>query len=161
MSNVTFLKGLLEQERSIFTRVVAAAQDDGLDYRPDPKARCSREIIEHLIGHNLDLVELIDDGVINHRMQVPFGSVDDAVKKLDESFGTILAKLESVSDEDWMKPAKFMFGEHEVMQAPKQQLAWLLFLDAVHHRGQLSTHLRPMGGKVPAMYGPSADEQMS
>jgi uncharacterized damage-inducible protein DinB len=27
----------------------------------------------------------------------------------------------------------------------------------VHHRGQLSTYLRPMGGKVPAIYGPSAD----
>ena len=39
------------------------------------------------------------------------------------------------------------------------QLAWILFLDAVHHRGQLSTHLRPMGSTVPSIYGPSADDQ--
>lgn len=32
-------------------------------------------------------------------------------------------------------------------------------LDAIHHRGQLSVYLRPMGGKVPAIYGPSADER--
>jgi len=30
---------------------------------------------------------------------------------------------------------------------------------SVHHRGQLSTYLRPMGGKVPGIYGPSADTQ--
>ena len=39
----------------------------------------------------------------------------------------------------------------------RQQLAWVLFLDAVRHRGQLSTHLRPMGGSVPSIDGPSAD----
>ena len=30
--------------------------------------------------------------------------------------------------------------------------------DAIHHRGQLTTYLRPMGGKVPSIYGPSADD---
>ena len=30
----------------------------------------------------------------------------------------------------------------------------------IHHRGQLTTYIRPTGGKVPAMYGGSFDEQM-
>jgi uncharacterized damage-inducible protein DinB len=30
---------------------------------------------------------------------------------------------------------------------------------SVHHRAQLSTYLRPMGGKIPGIYGPSADTQ--
>ena len=47
------------------------------------------------------------------------------------------------------------------MRAPSQALMWMLFLDAVHHRGQLSTCIRPMGGKVPAIYGPSADTMMA
>jgi uncharacterized damage-inducible protein DinB len=34
---------------------------------------------------------------------------------------------------------------------------WLALFDAVHHRGQLTTYIRPMGGKVPSVYGPSAD----
>jgi uncharacterized damage-inducible protein DinB len=37
------------------------------------------------------------------------------------------------------------------------QLAWILFLDALHHRAQLSTYLRPMGCAVPSIDGPSAD----
>jgi uncharacterized damage-inducible protein DinB len=36
-----------------------------------------------------------------------------------------------------------------------------MLLDGIHHRGQLSTYLRPMGGKVPAIYGPSADTMMT
>ena len=53
---------------------------------------------------------------------------------------------------------QFYAGDHLVMEGPCQQLAWMMFLDAVHHRGQLSTYLRPMGSKVPAIYGPSADD---
>jgi len=30
----------------------------------------------------------------------------------------------------------------------------------IHHRGQLTTYIRPAGGKVPAMYGGSFDEKM-
>jgi uncharacterized damage-inducible protein DinB len=47
------------------------------------------------------------------------------------------------------------------MEMPRQGLAWMLMLDAIHHRGQLSTYLRPMGGKVPSIYGPSADTMVA
>ena len=159
MSNRDFFQGLLSQERAIFVRVAQAVLDEGQEYRPDPKSRCARELLEHLIGHNLDLVELIDDGIIHHRNQVPFASLDDGVRQLDESFGTLLEKLDTIDDDQWMAPAKFMAGDYLVAEGPRQQLAWMMFLDAIHHRGQLSTHLRAMGSKVPSMYGPSADEQ--
>jgi uncharacterized damage-inducible protein DinB len=32
---------------------------------------------------------------------------------------------------------------------------------SIHHRGQLSTYLRPMGSKVPSIYGGSADEPIT
>ena len=41
--------------------------------------------------------------------------------------------------------------------APLGETVLDFFLDAVHHRGQLTTYLRPMGGKVPSIYGPSGD----
>ena len=37
-------------------------------------------------------------------------------------------------------------------------LLWIALFDAVHHRGQLTTYIRPMGGKVPSVYGPSGDD---
>lgn len=161
MSTRMFFQGLLAKERGLFIKVVQAVVEEGMEYRPDPKSRCSRELIEHLIGHNLDLAELFDDGVIHHRNQVPFESLDDAVRQLDDSFAMAIDKVGAIDDEAWNEPAEFKVGDHVIMEAPREQLAWMLLLDSVHHRGQLSTHLRPMGSRVPALYGPSADEEMT
>lgn len=159
MSTPAFLQGVLGHERGLFRNVISAVLEEGRGHRPDPKARSSQELIEHLIGHGQDLIELLDDGVIHHRNQVPFERVEDAVATLDETLGGVIDRLGSMDEETWMSPAKFMAGEHLIMEAPRMQLAWILFLDAVHHRGQLSTHLRPMGSSVPSIYGPSADDQ--
>jgi len=37
-------------------------------------------------------------------------------------------------------------------------LLWIALFDFIHHRGQLTTYIRPMGGKVPSIYGPSGDD---
>jgi len=159
MSTPAFLKGFLAHERGLFANVLAAVPEEGLDYQADPKARTARALIEHLIGHNLDLVELLDDGAIHHRNQVPFESLESAVSRFDESFGQVMSRLDDMDEGRWNAQGQFFAGEHLVMEAPCQQLAWMMFLDAIHHRGQLSTYLRPMGGRVPAIYGPSADDQ--
>ncbi len=41
---------------------------------------------------------------------------------------------------------------------PAAPMAWSFLFDIVHHRGQITTYLRPMGSTVPQIYGPSADE---
>jgi hypothetical protein len=49
-------------------------------------------------------------------------------------------------------------------EQPVGQFLWFVLFDAIHfdaihYRGLLSTYLRPVGGKVPSIYGPSADER--
>lgn len=158
MSTPAFLQGLLHHERGLFAKVLAAVPDTGLDYQVDPKSRTARDIVEHLIGHNLDLLELLEDGAIHHRNQVPIENMEDAAAQFDRSLGQVIDKLGTLSNEDWNAVGQFFAGDHLVMEAPRQQLAWIFFLDAIHHRGQLSTYLRPMGSSVPAIYGPSADD---
>lgn len=158
MSTPAFLYGLLTNERPLFLKVVKAIPADRLDFTPHPKSRTARQLVGHLIGHWQDLVELFDDGVIHHRNQVPVETLDEGLARLDESCGDALERIAAADEASWETPAKFLAGEHLVAEAPRGQLAWLLFLDAVHHRGQLSTYLRPMGGRCPGIYGPSADE---
>ena len=55
MSTPAFFQSFLTQERGLFAKVVGAVPQDGLEYRADPKARSARDLIEHLVGHNLDL----------------------------------------------------------------------------------------------------------
>lgn len=157
MNNQTFFQQTMSQEFERFHNVLAALPPARLDFRHDPKSRSAAELVGHLIGHIQDMTELLADGVIHHRMQVPFSSLDDAVANFDSSYRTLESKLQGVKDDIWARPADFLVGEQSIMRAPTQALMWMLFLDSVHHRGQLSTCIRPMGGKVPAIYGPSAD----
>ena len=48
-----------------------------------------------------------------------------------------------------------------MFQRPALTFLQMGLLHTVHHRGQLSTYLRPMGGKVPAIYGESYDSAES
>ena len=161
MENQAFFQQTMSAEFDRFHNVIAALPAAKLDYKHDPKSRTAGELVGHLIGHIDDMIELVDDGVIHHRMQVPFSGLDDAVNKFDRSFRVLESKLETAGQGAWAKEADFFVGDRSIMRAPAQALMWMLFLDAVHHRGQLSTCIRPMGGKVPAIYGPSADTMMA
>ena len=41
---------------------------------------------------------------------------------------------------------------------PPVEFLWFMLSDQIHHRGQLSVYVRMAGGKVPSIYGPTADE---
>jgi uncharacterized damage-inducible protein DinB len=71
---------------------------------------------------------------------------------------TLGAALSHLTDETWNRPAWLMQDQHEmVLKDTVGGLLWIALFDAVHHRGQLSAYIRPMGGKVPSIYGPSGD----
>jgi uncharacterized damage-inducible protein DinB len=157
MNNREFFLHLCSSEYPRFLRVLQATPGDRLDYRPHPRSRSASEMIGHLIGHELDLVELARTGSINHRIHVPFDSVHDAVGIYQRAHDELEPKLKALDDGAWERTGKFMVQGNAIMEAPCRELAWMLLMDAVHHRGQLSTYLRPMGGTVPSIYGPSAD----
>jgi uncharacterized damage-inducible protein DinB len=48
-----------------------------------------------------------------------------------------------------------------MIQQPAVLLLHFVLVHTVHHRGQLSTYLRPMGSKVPAIYGESYDSALA
>lgn len=161
MDTIEFNKACWAQERDLFRKTIAAAPVGGLDWQPDPKARTVRRLIGHMIGHIQDLVELADNGVINHRNEVPFDTLDQALDLFDRAYDDMQARLAALDADAWAKPADFRVGDMVIMNAPVEQLAWLMLFDAIHHRGQLTSCLRPSGGRVPALYGPSADEEMA
>jgi uncharacterized damage-inducible protein DinB len=78
----------------------------------------------------------------------------------DRSHDAGTRKLEATDPARWSGKMPFMFQGQEVMNEPGAEMAWGFLLDIIHHRGQISTYLRPMGATVPQIYGPSADEPM-
>jgi len=67
-------------------------------------------------------------------------------------------KLKGIQESDLPQTVKFPAGPGDMRDMPIFQVLWFIFCDNIHHRGQLSVYLRMAGGKVPSIYGPSADE---
>ena len=157
MTNREFFLQHCDGEFARFLSVMAAAPASGLDYRPHPKSRSAYELIGHLIGHEQDLAELAGTGVINHRMQVPFADLDEGLAEYRRAHDELVQHLRAMDDDTWASAGQFLLNGAVIYEFPRRDLAWMLLFDGLHHRGQLSTYLRPMGGKVPSIYGPSGD----
>ena len=85
--------------------------------------------------------------------------VDHAIAGEYEAAADALERaLATTDDARWEENCSLYFGDKLIKTAPIGETLWDFLFDAIHHRGQLTAYLRPMGGKVPAVYGPSADE---
>ena len=152
-----FLK-FWEKEAPAMRKVMARIPEERSDYRPDPKARNAREIAWLLIREEIVLADGLEKGVLEW-VEVPTpASVKEILATYDRHHDDVTRRLHRVDAAKWEQPIPFVFGGQEVMKATGYENAWGFLLDQIHHRGQLSTYLRPMGSTVPAIYGPSADE---
>jgi uncharacterized damage-inducible protein DinB len=145
----------IQREAECTKRVLAAVPDDKSDYRPDPNARTARELAWHIATTDIQFLDGIAD--LNFSMESPEHKPEtsaDVVKWYDENMKRGLARVAAMSPEQLLTPIEF-FG---VFNLPA--VAYLGFLNnhSIHHRGELATYLRPMGSKVPSIYGGSYDE---
>jgi uncharacterized damage-inducible protein DinB len=81
------------------------------------------------------------------------------IRSYEQNHVEFASHLKNMKDDDWNHAAYLIQGAKEILlKDTVGGLLWIALFDVVHHRGQLSTYIRPMGGKVPSIYGPSADE---
>lgn len=91
-----------------------------------------------------------------------FESREQCLQRLDESAAKCRAALAASSDEDLAKAWPFSFGEHMISNVSRSKTFRMMFFNhMVHHTAQLGVYLRLNDIPVPALYGPSADEQWS
>jgi uncharacterized damage-inducible protein DinB len=147
-----------QQESPATRKVIARIPEDRSDYRADPKARTAREIAWLIVREEAALVDALEKGSLNW-VEVPYpAKVGEIVAQYDDQHEALTGRLQSLAAPRWEEKIAFLLDGREVMRVNGYDMAWGFLLDQVHHRGQLSTYLRPMGAKVPAIYGPSADE---
>ncbi|HTV14171.1 MAG TPA: DinB family protein [Acidobacteriaceae bacterium] len=83
----------------------------------------------------------------------------ELLRLLDEGHGKSRTALEGTTEEHLMKPWGLRMGGQILTQGPRySQLREGVLSHLAHHRGQLTVYLRLLESKVPAIYGPSADE---
>jgi uncharacterized damage-inducible protein DinB len=146
------------QELPKFVNVMKAIPQAHLDYRPDPKARTAVELAWLLATEEAALVRLLDTGTVEWKDERPPARLEEIVAAFEKSALAVNERIAKLDEAGWEKKGRFLMGGAPAWEDSIGEFVWGFLFDEIHHRGQLSTYLRPMGGKVPSIYGPTADD---
>ena len=76
------------------------------------------------------------------------------LEKFENWSQELIDRVSKMSDASWERVARFYFHGTLALEQPVGTFLWLNLFDAIHHRGQLSAYLHPMGAGVPTIYEP-------
>jgi uncharacterized damage-inducible protein DinB len=152
-----FFVSIIEEETQTNLKVLQAIPEAKRAYRPDEKSRSALELARHMPVADLWFLEAILNGEFafpDSGAEEAMQSVAEAIRFYNDRFLPALAKVKKLPGEHLAREISLL----GVFTKPTVIFLSFLIRHTVHHRGQLSTYLRPMGGKVPSIYGGSADE---
>ena len=135
------------------TRKVLGRIPEGSDYRPDLKSRTAQEIAWQIVCEEKMIIEALENGKAEWAPPPTPATMKELLDAYDKQSSGIAERWSALPAARWEGTIEF-FGK----QSPAAPMAWSFLFDIVHHRGQISTYLRPMGSTVPQIYGPSGDE---
>lgn len=146
----------VQAEHTTTLGVIEAIPTTKEDYRPDANSKTAVELAWHIAAAEHRFYAGIADGAFDfNAIPRPEGGLTPAsvARWYTESFAKNFARLSALSGDQLAKIIDF----RGVFQMPAVAFLNFSLKHSVHHRGQLSTYLRAMGGKVPSIYGESYD----
>lgn len=154
-----FLLPQLKSEQVITVKIMRAIPPDEGGYKPDPKSKSALELAWHIALVEIWLLDAVIHRHFGEIAPKPSGvnTGPDIAQWYEENFAQRMPLLEALSGEELATPVEFIGLRND----PAVAYLNIAIRHAVHHRGQLSAYLRPMGVKVPAIYVESADEPYS
>jgi uncharacterized damage-inducible protein DinB len=135
------------------TSKVLSRIPEGSTYKPDPKSRTAQEIAWQIVCEEQMLMDALESGKAAWAPPPVPATTKEVIDSYEQQSASVCARLKDLPEARWSGPLNW-FGHDRVAST----MAWSFLFDIVHHRGQISTYLRPMGSTVPQIYGPSGDE---
>jgi uncharacterized damage-inducible protein DinB len=157
----TFLENY-DREHATTMRVLRAYPEDQLDLKPSAKSNSARDVawifvLERGLGKKVWHDEFAK-GVPSGTPPKPpekWSDLLDVLEKAHQEFRDLVA---SASNEELDQEVHFLIAPKTMGAITRLEWIWFLLHDQIHHRGQFSVYLRMAGGRVPSIYGPTADE---
>lgn len=88
----------------------------------------------------------------------PMHTSAEYLQALDSAVESARAALAGTTDDHLLTTWRLLAGGNVVIEATRSVMIQDTFSHLSHHRGQMTVYLRLMGAKVPALFGPSADD---
>jgi uncharacterized damage-inducible protein DinB len=156
-----FLKAYA-QEHATTVKVLQAYPADKLDLQPHPKCKTARD---------LAWMTVMEQGMIQVALTTGFdwskpmppspaapATMAEIVAALEQGFKKSVDLISKMKAAQFNETIKFPVAPKTIGDVPKIGFLWMVMCDQIHHRGQFSIYLRMADGKVPSIYGPTADE---
>ncbi len=147
----------LEMEATTTERVIAAVPATGVNYSPDTKSMKALDLAWHIVSAE---IMLMDMGITGGEVAPPeraagTETTEGIIAWYKTQLPLTLAKVRALSNDHLAKVVTVWGGAYTL---PCVTFVNFAMKHTVHHRGQLAAYLRPMGAKVPGIYGPSGDD---
>jgi uncharacterized damage-inducible protein DinB len=147
----------IEAETPAFLKVMKAVPADKSGYKPHERSTSAGDLLWLLATELHDACTLIESGDVNYVYQ-PCPGVAESVAAYEKHLAALRERLATLDDAKWESKARLLADGKVMWETTLGDMLFGFLFDAIHHRGQLSSYLRPMGAKVPSIYGPSADD---
>jgi uncharacterized damage-inducible protein DinB len=153
MQKEAFIMGF-EREYQTTKRVLEAFPDSAMDLRPHKKLRTAREIATIFPGEEASIPSAIANLKVDmeEKFSVKNNTMKDIVAAYEKNHGESMAALKNTPADQFGREMDFFGMKMRLIDG-----LWFFVMDAIHHRGQFSVYLRLAEGKVPQIYGPTAD----
>lgn len=154
-----YLPGLNSEHR-LTQKVIEAIPLDKGDYSPDDISQSALDLAWHIVATEMRFLEAVAKGAFEFTprpMPDTIQNSADLVQWYTENFEPRVHALTELSNEQLAKIVDF----RGMFQLPAVEFLGFVIKHSVHHRGQLSMYLRPMGAKVPSIYGESYDAKLA
>ncbi len=145
----------LEREQQTTVKVMEAVPADRADYKPDANSMSAFDLCWHIAASEDRFLSGIAAGAFDFNPKERVKTLPEVLSWYQATFARNLTAIQGMSGEQLVKIIDF----RGMFQMPA--LSYLTFSSnhSIHHRGQLTVYLRPMGAKVPAIYGESYDSK--
>jgi uncharacterized damage-inducible protein DinB len=147
----------LKNEHRVTRKIIEAVPLDQSDYRPDAISKTALELVWHVASAENFFMNGVAAGAFDYaggKRPDSIRNAADAAAWYGEAFQTNFERLTKLSSEELLKILDF----RGMFQYPAVMYLQFAINHSIHHRGQLSVYLRPMGAKVPSIYGESYDD---
>jgi uncharacterized damage-inducible protein DinB len=151
-----FLLPQLESEHAITRKILSSVPLENGGYRPAPKSKSALELARHIAVCEIWFLDAVISRHFSEVMALPasVSTCPDVAEWYGDNFQCRVPILKDLSDEDLATEVDYI----GLRKDPAVAYLNIAVRHSVHHRGQLSAYLRPMGASVPAIYVESADE---
>jgi uncharacterized damage-inducible protein DinB len=149
---------VLEREFPTTIKVLRAFPPQKADIKPHAKSRSAKDLAWNFVIEEKASAQALDGAIDLKRMPPAPASLQDVISTFEKEHRAFVERIKKTPEAELNKPVKFFTGPKQMGDMRKMDVLWFMLMDSVHHRGQMSVYLRMADGKVPSIYGPTADE---